>query len=195
MIKRFFILWTLFLSIIAVTSCSGDEENVIDDGSANTSDVAVTGLIEECGVTYATISGYVNLQLLTSVGSNPSIGVELGEVKITEDGESLQNIKTKTTTELVGKQFMVDVSGLKVGCKYKYRSFVKTGGITYYGGYRNFSTKEFINLTTTGDVSDITFTSACITSGIDKESINSKETYSIGVAFYSQIQTPSRQYF
>ena len=183
MIKRFFILWTLFLSIIAVTSCSGDEENVIDDGSANTSDVAVTGLIEECGVTYATISGYVNLQLLTSVGSNPSIGVELGEVKITEDGESLQNIKTKTTTELVGKQFMVDVSGLKVGCKYKYRSFVKAGGITYYGGYRNFSTKEFINLTTTGDVSDITFTSACITSGIDKESINSKETYSIGVAY------------
>ena len=82
MMKRLVFALSLFLVLGTLISCGSEDEIVIDDGSANTSDVAVTGLVDEYGATYATISGYVNLQLLTSVGSNPTIGIEMSEVKV-----------------------------------------------------------------------------------------------------------------
>ena len=82
MIKRLFFVWSLFLAIGTLTSCSEEEPEVIDDGSGNTSDIAVTSLVDEYGITYATISGYVNLNLLTSSGDTPGIGVELDIIKM-----------------------------------------------------------------------------------------------------------------
>ena len=181
--KRLVFALSLFLVLGTLISCGSDNEIVIDDGSANTSDVAVTGLVDEYGATYATISGYVNLQLLTSVGSNPTIGIEMSEVKTTEEGEKLENTRTESTSELIGKRFIVNFTGLYGKCQYKYRSFVKAGGITYYGGYRDFYTTDFANLTTTGNASDITFTSATVTSAVNVESIDQRESISIGLAY------------
>ena len=183
MMRRLYFLCSLFLVLGTLLSCGSEDEFVIDDGSANNTDVAVTGLVDEYGATYAFISGYVNLQLLTSVGSNPTIGIEMSEVKVTEEGETLHNTRTESTSELIGKRFFVNFIGLSGKCQYKYRSFVKAGGITYYGGYRDFSTTDFANLTTTGQVSDITFTSVSITSDIDVDSIKPKESISIGLAY------------
>lgn len=183
MIKRLFFVWSLFLAIGTLTSCSEEEPEVIDDGSGNTSDIAVTSLVDEYGITYATISGYVNLNLLTSSGDTPGIGVELDIIKMTDEGEKAQSFGSQTTKELVGRKFVVDFTGLSGGSKFQYRTFVKSGGMTYYGEYRTLTTKDFINLTSTGDATDITFTSVNITSSVNKKSINEKESLGIGIAY------------
>lgn len=181
--KRLYFLCSLFLVLGTLLSCGSEDEFVIDDGSANNTDVAVTGLVEKYGATYATISGYVNLQLLTSVGNNPIIGVEMSEVEVTEEGEILHNTYKESTSELVGKKFCVDFNRLRGNCKYKYRSYVDAGNITYYGRYRYFSTTDFVNLTTTGDATNVTFTSANIKFRVDMGTNSGKERFVVGVAY------------
>lgn len=57
------------------------------------------------------------------------------------------------------------------------------GNLSYYGEYRTFATKDFSNITSTGEVSDITFTSATVAATADVNSINTKEDIGIGIAY------------
>ena len=51
--------------LVCSTSCSGDDA-LVNDGSHNTTDVAVTSNPTKVGVSFATIDGYVNLNLITA---------------------------------------------------------------------------------------------------------------------------------
>ncbi|MBQ8593427.1 MAG: fibronectin type III domain-containing protein [Bacteroidaceae bacterium] len=180
--KRFFYLCSLLFVTGAMMSCSSDDDK-IDDGSENTSDVAVTGLPSEIGTSYACLNGYVNLNLLPPGISNPTIGIELHNESDLGEKDYWKGGGSKTTQEIEGNKFTIIYDGLESKRTFKYRSFVAAGNLSYYGEYRTFTTKDFSNITSTGEASDITFTSATVTATADIESINPKEDFGIGIAY------------
>ena len=166
-------------SLCAVQACSDDEEDeVIDDPSKNTTDIAVTGAVEEYGCLYAYITGYVNLNLLPAGSGNPEIGIEV----CAEDSED-DYYNPRTAGSLNGNVFTLSFSGFSPATKYKYRSFVKYGGLTHYGEYRTFTTRPTYNVTSTGDISDVTYNKAKITTHVQISSSYPEDYVEVGVAY------------
>ena len=154
--KLFFLLVMGFL-LCAVQACSSDDEPIdepVVDPSKNTTDIAVTGLIESCGYTTARINGYVNLDKLfpgsegvVNWGVIGAVGIKIG-VQATPSSGGYSHEKTTNSTE---RGFCVELSELLPQTKYKYRTFVKYGEIYHYGEYRTFTTKD-LNIIKSGAV-------------------------------------------
>lgn len=139
------------------------KEDVKDDSWINTTDVAVTGVVEVCGVSFAVINGYVNLDLLPlgSIDSgdvdldsaNISFGIELVRDTASIDKKSIWentsmqkdtiSFSEKRTVPLKYK-FSVERKGLSDARKYVYRTFVTHNDtVTYYGESQTFTTGSF----------------------------------------------------
>ena len=155
-LRVLFTMMIVALLSFNIVSCSSDDDEKLDDGSSNTTDVAVTSNVSKLGVTYAHIDGYVNLNLITSSYTSQQVGIELA---MTED---FVNAKQTKSNELEGHKLTVVIDTLSAQTKYYYRTFVKVNDLNYYGEKRSFTTKDFTNITSTGDASDLTFTSAKI---------------------------------
>ena len=133
---RTFVL-AAFVPALALSLVACEPENGGDTGNGGeeddtedvTSEIAVTGLVDKFGCTYADISGYANLNLLPAGSGNPVIGVEVVEAK----AESNENAVRSTSGSLIGNICTASFSDLSPATEYKYRSFVTYGGITYYG--------------------------------------------------------------
>ena len=178
----------LALMTFCFFSCSNDDEDEQSNGSHNTTDVAVTGNVTNLGVSYAYICGYVNLHLITTSYSSQQIGIELSE---SEDFYYSQETRTR---ELEGNKLTVMVENLNAHTKYYYRTFVKVNDLKYYGEKRSFKTKDFTNVTSTGNVEYLTLSSATIKCKVDTSSIDHNNKYVIGVAYSdtkSKLQTDS----
>lgn len=156
-------------------SCSSDDDT-LNDGSDNTTDVAVTSNVSKLGVTYAHIDGYVNLNLITSSYTSQKIGIELAM------NEEFVRAKQAESKVLEGNKLTVVIDTLSPQTKYYYRTFVKVNDLYYYGEKRSLTTKDFSNITSTGDASDFTFTSANINCKADIGSIDKDNKFSVGVA-------------
>ena len=173
------VLYTMMMVALlsfSFPSCSSDDDT-LNDGSDNTTDVAVTSSVTKLGVTYAHIDGYVNLNLITSSYTNQQIGIELA---MTEDFINAKQAKSKA---LEGNKLTVVIDTLSAETKYYYRTFVKINDLNYYGEKRSFTTKDIPNITSTGDTSDLTFTSANINCKADVGSIDKDNKFSIGVVY------------
>ena len=156
---------------------TGGEEDETED---TTSEIAVTGLVDKFGCTYADISGYANLNLLPAGSGNPVIGVEVVEAK----AETNENAVQTTAGSLIGNIFTVSFSHLSPATEYKYRSFVTYGGITYYGTkYKTFTTKEVVNVTSTGEASDIKRASAVLSASVQTEGVDVRDNVFVGLAW------------
>ena len=168
------------LSLLSLSSCDTDNEaDVNEDPSQNITDIAVTGLVDTYGCTYADIAGYANLNLLPLGGGVPVIGVELE----TLDENDQTAPRQETTSTLQGNAFSVSFENLDPVTKYKYRSFVTCGGLTYYGQYRNLTTKEIVNIISPGEATDVTCNSAVVTSSVQTVQIDPRENVYVGVAY------------
>ena len=161
----------------ALFSCSSDDDEKLDDGSSNTTDVAVTSNLSKLGITYAHIDGYVNLNLITSTYTSQQVGIELSM------NEDFDNPRRAVSKGLEGHKLTVVIDNLSAQTKYFYRTFVKVNDLNYYGEKRSFTTKDFSNITSTGSASDLTFTSAKIKCSGDASSIDKENNYAIGVAY------------
>ncbi len=158
-------------------SGNGSEEDGTED---TTSEIAVTGLVDKFGCTYADICGYANLNLLPVDSGNPVIGVEV----VKADAESNENAVRSSSGSLIGNIFTVTFEGLSPATEYKYRSFVTYGGITYYGDkYKTFTTKEVVGLTSAGEVSDVTITSAVLSVSVQTEGVDARDDFYVGFAW------------
>ena len=171
----------LALSLVA---CEPDNGGGAGNGGDNpedtTSEIAVTGLVDALGCTYADISGYANLNLLPVGSGNPVIGVEVMEAKAESNEAAVQS----TAGSLVGNIFTVSFSGLTPSTEYKYRSYVTYGGITYYGiKYNTFTTKDVMGVTSTGEVSDVKRTSAVLSAAVQTEGLDARESIGVGFAW------------
>ena len=177
---RMLILGALMMPVVSCEKEIDDEngqEEIQNDPSKNTTDIAVTGLVEKTGFSYAIIDGYVNLNLLPSGNDNPNFGVEVTREGYDEGGR-------KFSTALTGNnKFSVLFRKLSPTGEYSYRTFVEYGSITYYGEYRKFTTKDFVNVTATGEATDITANSACISLEGLPNSFDEEESWKTGLAY------------
>ena len=156
---------------------TGGEEDGTED---TTSEIAVTGLVDKFGCTYADISGYANLNLLPAGSGNPVIGVEVVEAK----AETNENAVQSTAGSLIGNIFTASFSDLSPATEYKYRSFVTYGGVTYYANkYNTFTTKGVVNVTSTGEASDIKGTSAVLSASVQTEGVDARDNVYVGLAW------------
>lgn len=172
----------LSLSLVSCEPESGDEGGGNEGGGSvdTTSEIAVTGLVDAFGCTYADISGYANLNLLPAGSGNPVIGVEV----IKADAENNDGAIQSTTGSLIGNIFTASFRELSPATEYKYRSFVTYGGITYYGNkYNSFTTKAVVNLTSTGEASEVKRTSAVLSAAVQTEGLDAREEIYVGLAW------------
>ena len=141
--------------------------------------IAVTGQVDTYGITYAVVGGSVNLDLLPAGAGNPEIGVEYSYVASDGTTKSLQ----KQIDSLTDNAFNVELSNLSPATECKYRSYVRYGGITYYGEYRTFTTKSLVNITIPGEATDISLNSAKVTSNVDADKLDKKDSLTVGIAY------------
>ena len=162
-------------------SCSSDNDEKLNDGSSNTTDVAVTSNVSKLGITYAYIDGYVNLHQVASTYQSLQNGINVGiELAMNEDFDNAKQAKSK---DLEGNKLTIVIDTLSPQTKYYYRTFVKVNDLNYYGEKRSFTTKDFTNITSTGEAFEITFTSAKIKCKGDASSIDKKNNIAIGIAY------------
>ena len=167
----------LAFSLAACEPENGGEEDGTED---TTSEIAVTGLVDKFGCTYADISGYANLNLLPAGSGNPVIGVEVVEAK----AETNENAVQSTASSLIGNIFTASFSDLSPATEYKYRSFVTYGGVTYYANkYNTFTTKEVVDVTSTGGASDIKRASAVLSASVQTEGVDVRDNVYVGLAW------------
>ena len=167
--RKFFLV--MMLPIFA--ACSGSSD---DDGSGNTSDVAVTGTVEKVGMSYAIVNGYVNLNLITTDGKT-EIGIEYSTYS---DGSG----RKQKTSSVTGNKISVKLSDLIwPNTTYYYRTYVKTNDLTHYGQTRQFTTEKGFGITSTGDVSDITTTTAVVSGTAKLYELSQDEKVQVGVAY------------
>lgn len=177
--KIFFLLVMGFSLSVVCVACGDDEDDEpVVDPSKNTTDIAVTGKVGKYGCTYADIIGYANLNQLPAGSGNPKIGVE---IRLADSDEDYSD--KEMTESLTGNEFMVEFDDLHPNSEYEYRSFVEYGGLTHYGEYRTFTTKQAYNVTSTGAASDVMYHSATITSRVKLSSIDERDNIRVGVAY------------
>ena len=154
-------------------ACSGSSD---DDGSGNTSDVAVTGTVEKVGMSYAIVNGYVNLNLITT-DSKTEIGIAYSNQ---QDGEGYK----QKTSSITGNKISVKLRELICpNTTYYYRTYVKSGNLTHYGQTRQFTTEKGFGISSTGEVSDITETTAIVKGTAKLDEIPQDEYVQVGVAY------------
>lgn len=170
-------LGLLFISMV-FASCSSDSDG---DGSKtmgenNTTDVAVTGGVQETGMTFAVVKGFVNFtvpEAYASLGSLYSYGVEYATSKDFSDA------KTAYGGSVVGRTFTATMKELRSNTQYYYRTYVDNMRGTEIG---TFTTKA---LTYTGTMSascsDVQFTYATFEGEVSASSLKD-ETFTMGIA-------------
>ncbi|MBQ4525874.1 MAG: hypothetical protein IJA00_07385 [Bacteroidaceae bacterium] len=148
--QKLFFLLLMGFSLCAFQACSDDDE--MTDPSQNTTDIAMTGSVNECGYRHANVSGYINLDSLPEGGNNLEVGIEIQsenskpnhfEKKIA--GSWSGKIDRETANSLRNKKFTVTFNGLDFATKYKYRLYVEYGGHTFWGNYNTLTTKDLIS--------------------------------------------------
>ena len=141
--KKFFILLLLMVGVFALSSCGSDEpSNPINpspkDPSTNTTDVAVSGTVEETGAFHAVINGVVNLEAITASYSSVEIGVEWSTSDLFSTKQRVE------ASGVTGRKFRVRVIPLLPNTKYYYRTYVSISSLSYdyYGETYSLTTKK-----------------------------------------------------
>lgn len=168
--KNLTFLMLIFSALVSFTACSSDDDEIggnKDAGSENTTDVAVTGAVQESGVQSLVLTGYVNGGLIPSSGSGTKMGIQIGRTNDDYDPNSskwggLEYVKT-----LDGRKMTIKLTGLAANHQWRFRTFVYVDGKYYFGETKIASTKDFSNVVNTGTVSDITANSAKLACSVD----------------------------
>lgn len=152
----------------------------------NTTDRAVSDSVVECGCTYASISGYANLNLLPEGYENASIKIELRLA-----GDDTGNALYGSTNRVGSDSVVVRFTNLSPATKYEYRTYVSYGAymngnyLTFRdnGAWLTFTTRSVPNVTVTGAATGVTLTLATFTASVNTEALDLKEDLRFGFAY------------
>lgn len=170
----------VLLSLRMLCACSDDDMVCVEDVKDNATNIAVTEIVDSYGVTYACTKGQANLSLM------PTGCGEIGmEISVLGDEASLHS---QTSSSLSGNTFIVEFCNLSPSTEYKYRSFVRYNGNIHYGQYHTFTTKSLSDATITGEATDVTQSSATITSTVHPTSVHFKDVFTVGVAYSTSLE-------
>lgn len=194
----------MFMIIISLTCCSKDDNNSrernsssnLNMGKDNTTDMAVTGGVQDVGMTYAKVLGYVNISAdyrSSAIANNLNFRVSVLY------GESENNLTNSEIGTLDDRTMSVTLRGLKAGKTYYYKTYVEWGrhGIydnDYWEDYDvigvakemgSFTTKnaDFNGTMSVETATDITFFKATISANIDVSRLHKDETYTKGIVY------------
>lgn len=179
--KRFSTFLVMLIAVFAIvlSGCSSDRSDGgglpsnPNAGSDNYTDVAVTGGLQEVGITYADLLGYVNYP--EGEEYNLPVGILYGEKE--------DELTERAYGENVGRKIKVTARGLKPNTKYYYKTFVGTVDYRFVGKQiASFTTKKAeFNGGMTATASDITFKQVKISYNVDVGSLSEKEIYEIAL--------------
>lgn len=183
-LNKFYLLLASLVLVCFVSVSCDDEENALD--------IAVTGNVEAYGCTFADIKGYVNFDLLPEGNGNIEIGIEYDYLK--SGNQILKKIKV---TSLVNGIFVAKIRNLPSSTEFKYRTYVKSSGLTHYGKHLSFKTKDIVNVTTTGEATDIGYTSAKLSASVQSVSADEREKFRVGIAYSTSASSlhPDSMYY
>lgn len=171
--KNMTFLMLMLSALVSFTACSSDDDGDglgnKDAGSENTTDVAVTGAVQESGVQSLVLTGYVNEGLIHYSGSGLKMGIQYGRTNDDYDPNSIKWGGKEYVTNLEGRKMTVKLTGMASNHQWRYRTFVYVDGRYYFGETKTASTKDFSNITTTGTVSNTTPYSAEVTCSVNTE--------------------------
>lgn len=170
--KNLTFLMLMISAMMAFTACSNDDDSNgglgdKDEGSNNKTDVAVTGAVQEIGVQYVVLAGYVNLNMIPSMPSNYKMGIQIGRANDDYDPSSASWGGKEYVENLIGNKIVVSKKGLAPAQEWRYRTFVYADGHYYFGETKTFETKDFVNITSAVNVSVLTSSSAEIQCSVD----------------------------
>lgn len=182
-LRRFFYAIVFASLSSGIASCDKEkEDDGINMGADNTTDIAVTGGVESTGMTYANVLGYVNV--------TGDLRAFLGDLDVLPFGvcysksESFSNSQYVYCYKIMGNKFSLILRGLEPDTKYFYRTFV---GNQYGVETGSFTTKPFSNVVDfrIGSVSKIDFDKVSLSGiGFNGNSLEN-ESYIWGVAISS----------
>ncbi len=139
-----YLYYAMAVMLMVATACSKDDENGPNKGQDNTTDMAVTGGVNDVsldnyGLFVAEISGYVNVtdELKMAIGMTPVLGVELSTSSSFPEGET-----AKYTTQRLedNRKFTITARGLNEKTTYYYRTFLTEA---IFGKTESFTTPSF----------------------------------------------------
>jgi len=139
-----YLYYAMAVMLMAVTACSKDDENGPNKGQDNTTDMAVTGgvndvFLDNYGLFVAEISGYVNVtdEMKMAIGMTPVLGVELSTSSSFPEGGT-----AKYTTQRLedNRKFTITATGLNEKTTYYYRTFLTEA---IFGKTESFTTPSF----------------------------------------------------
>ena len=171
--KHYFFYQLFAVLAMSLFSCSTDDSE--NDGSGNTTDVAVTGKITSVGMSYALAEGYVNLDKLNAGTTADEMGIEY-------NGSGLLAAHVSTRS-IEGRKISLKLTDLVPGTKYEYKTYVKVGKIYHYGETKAFTAKEGFGIATTGEATDLTFFSASLKAMADWSEIDETEAVQVGIVY------------
>ena len=169
--KNMTFLMLMLSALVSFTACSSDDDGDglgnKDAGSENTTDVAVTGAVQESGVQSLVLTGYVNEGLIPTSGYGTKMGIQYGRTNDSYDPNSISWGGKVYVTNLEGRKMTVKLTGMASNHQWRYRTFVYVDGRYYFGETKTASTKDFTNIVTAGSASDVTDRSAVVTCTLD----------------------------
>lgn len=169
--KNLTFLMLILSALVSFTACSSDDDGDglgnKDAGSENTKDVAVTGAVQENGLQYLVLTGYVNEGVIPSSGHATKMGIQYGRTNDSYDPNSIEWGAKEYVTNLEGRKMTVKLSGLAVNHQWRFRTFVYVNGRYYFGETKTASTKDLTNVVTIEKISEITSSNAKATCTVD----------------------------
>lgn len=151
-------------------------------GASNTTDISVTGGVQEVGMTYAEVLTYQNRwksnDELTTLRAGGYLGIFYGTspTALTKYIKcSSYDVRTIKTT----------IAHLEAGKTYYYRAVIGSLDLDFQGQeIGTFTTREFqFNGAMTATADNITFHRANLTGNVNTSSLNEKETFFKGLAY------------
>lgn len=130
--------------LIMFSACSSDSDGDggKNDGSNNTTDVAVTGALQEVDINRAVLTGYVNLNLLEGVPHDCLCGIQYAPTSYEDYDPTSSWWGEKAYAEVWNERKMtITLNNLTPNQEYYFRTFVYADGRYYFGATKKFKTK------------------------------------------------------
>jgi len=191
--KKTLYFFLMCVCVALVVSCGDDDSDdkggggnngggsSANMGVNNTTDRAVTGGVQQVGMSYADVMGYQNGftdDLLAEINAYGFVGVYYGTSPSNLDGRAACSYHE-------GRNIYITIPHLEAGKKYYYRMVISIRDIVYKGQeIGTFTTKEVsFNGAMSATASDITFHHARLTGSVNTSSLSEKELYFQGLAY------------
>ena len=178
-LERAGIVFLSILMVFTLASCGDDDDETEETQQFSQNDIAVTGTATEIGMTYATVSGYVNIDRIPYGSTLNDIGIVVSTNEKFPSEETL----TISVRGIEGNKFTVNLQKLDFGTTYYYKTYVKCGNLYFYGKTQSLVTKELTAQITASSAREVTFTSAAITLGVNNASLPAAESVYVGLAY------------